>query len=626
MTNNSFEKYHQSQYLYENNVILCNLLDKDFFFEFYRESKILAQMNEKGEKVFPFFHYMIEDMFYTLYKMVITLKEELEISQKVKPHRLLINEVLKTKNVRHLRRRTKGNLINSYHALHFYIEWLLEFIQREEILKLLEERKDIAEEIKTLEEELEKQQQKKETIEEEIEDFNQPCEPDAQQQSEEQKQKTEEKAEKQEKDDLDIPQGNDEKDPQGGQIDEVEDEGQASDDSMLQENMEAEKYQKGDREDTGESVAGQGEPSTDNHLEQNKDNSAAPKELSEEQLQLELQLISKKIEEYEEKLQELQQEDQIILDEYERKLSEENMEEVADKAIFILEDVEDKVQSFGGQTEEMKQLSFDTILKLSQTFRDPKMEQFLKKIGKTRALARKGQQKRKKKFQGIESRRVMSDDLNSITEDEYLNLGIGIEEIEMDFYNRYLNAQLSTWMGAKVEKKKKGPIIVCYDGSASMEGQRIEATKAHLLAFMDVARKQKRKMLTIQFSSAQDDLYIVELEPRRGNLKEVVEIIEGYIGKGTDFKKPLIKSLEYIGDLGYKDADIIFMTDGESVIEEKFKKEFLEHKKKYKFNMYTILINYKRREYKDIQSLSDEVYYVYGGNWNEKISEKIFSI
>src|SRR5699024_8963804 len=104
--------------------------------------------------------------------------------------------------------------------------------------------------------------------------------------------------------------------------------------------------------------------------------------------------------------------------------------------------------------------------------------------------------------------------------------------------------------------------------------------KAHLFAFMEIAKKQKRKLLTIQFSSAQEDLLIKELEPNSNNIQEKIDIIEGFISKGTDFKKPLEKSIEYITNYNYKDADIIFMTDGESTISKDFKEKFINIKKK----------------------------------------------
>ena len=58
----------------------------------------------------------------------------------------------------------------------------------------------------------------------------------------------------------------------------------------------------------------------------------------------------------------------------------------------------------------------------------------------------------------------------------------------MDFYDRFLNARLSTWEGSRM-KKRKGPIIVCYDGSAN--GGANSRSKAHLFAFMDMQRSKR---------------------------------------------------------------------------------------------------------------------------------------
>ncbi len=616
MKNNLLNDYVKSQYKYKYNIILCNLLDKDFFNDFYKESNILKQFEEKGKKLFPFFNYLIEDLFYILYKLLITLKDKEEISLQVKSHHILIKKVLENTNINNLRRRTKGNLVYSYNALYHLLQWFFEFIKDEKIINLMEERNKILERIQDLKDKVSKEEYKKNLIEEKIERRNKSINKNKEIQKNNKDNNSIEQEEEKEQQEQSIE----------GKIDRIEGSGNSTEgenqDDLNSEN--SKEYEKGELQDSEQSIPGDGKNPSSNQKKQNNVNNS---ELSKfNSYELDFELISKKIQEYEEKLKQLEKDDNILLDDYEKILDQENINEITNKAIFIIEELEEKAQCFGSKTEEMKKLSFDLILDLSKTLRKPELEKILNKIGEKRTLARRGQRKRKKLYQGIQSRNTISDDLNSITEDEYINLGIGIEAFELDFYNRYLNARLSTWEGARIEKKRKGPIIVCYDGSASMEGERIEEAKAHLFAFMEIARKQKRKMLTIQFSSVEDKLFIIELEPYTENLEKKLDIIEGYIGKGTDFNKPLIKSLEFIINLGYKDADIIFMTDGESYIDENFKTDFLNYKKVYKFKMYLILINYTKKEYKDIQLISDEIYYVKGDEWEKDVSEKIFTL
>lgn len=617
MKDNSLEVYRKNQYNFENNVILCNLLDREFFTEIYKESNILKKFQNKGKKTFPLFDFLAKDLFFILYKILITVKEEDEISPEIKTHRILIQKILEAQNIKNLRRRTKGNLVHSFNTLYYYLQWLFEFLEKEEIKELLEKRKKVLEETKNTKDDIQAQEDKKKVMEEKLEALNKPCDEKEDNQGEEENKKAESNKEEVQKDQQKGLS-------QEGEITQEQGKGDQEEETLSQKDLQAEEYYEGDHKKEGQSIGGEGESPTSETF--NLENVEGESTEKIEDLQMEMEAISKKIEKYKEKLKELEKQDQILLEEYERSIEEEDMEDVADKAIFIIEDLDEKMKSIGSRTDEMKSLSFDLILKLSETYRNPKLEKFLKKVGKKRTLAHRGQRKKKKKFQGIETSRVSSDDLNSITEDEYLNLGLGIEQLEMDFYLRYLNAQLSTWKGSKVEKKRKGPIILCYDGSASMEGERIEEAKAHILAFMDIARKQNRKMLTIQFSSSEEKLQIAELNPRKNNLEKVVGIIEGFIGKGTDFNKPLLKSIEYIVSGAYRDADILFITDGEGEIQKQIKEEFLDCKKRYKFKVYTILISYTKKQYKDIQSISDEVYYVQGGQWNEEVSEKIFRI
>ena len=485
----------------------------------------------------------MEDLFYLLYKMALTLKEEEEISSEVKPHLIFLRKILFTNHTKKLRRRTKGNIVHTYHAMNFYILWILKFLENEEISQLFRERSGLLEEIREIEMELFKEERKKNQLEGNDQDESGDMGDGKEEPSSTQKGLSSEGMEMQEEF----------QETQGDMDEEMDGEGQ--------------RFSRDIGAKGEESLLGGEHPLAQDIRDPEISN---PRDFHKDNLD-DLNLVGKKIEELQKRLESLKDKEGILLEEYEKSLEEIDFEEVTEEAVFLLEELDQKIETMGTSIQEMRSLPFDFIIKLSETLKDSMVEQLIKRIGRTRKLARSGQRKRKKKFKGIQSRRTLSDDIHNITEDEYLALGLGIEALELDFYDRFLNARLSTWEGSRIEKKRKGPIIVCYDGSASMEGERILEAKAHLFAFMDIAKKQKRKILAIQFSSQKEDLMISELEPYGDNIREMVDIIEGFIGKGTDFEKPLLKSLEYIHHGGFKDADIIFMTDGESQISESFK-------------------------------------------------------
>ena len=107
----------------------------------------------------------MEDLFYLLYKMALTLKEEEEISSEVKPHLIFLRKILFTNHTKKLRRRTKGNIVHTYHAMNFYILWILKFLENEEISQLFRERSGLLEEIREIEMELFKEERKKNQLE-----------------------------------------------------------------------------------------------------------------------------------------------------------------------------------------------------------------------------------------------------------------------------------------------------------------------------------------------------------------------------------------------------------------------------------------------------------------------------
>ena len=122
-------------------------------------------------------------------------------------------------------------------------------------------------------------------------------------------------------------------------------------------------------------------------------------------------------------------------------------------------------------------------------------------------------------------------------------LALDIEAFEKDFYDRYLRDDLLTVDLIELQDKRKGPIILCYDGSGSMEGIKIEETQSHILAILEIAKIQKRHMVIIQFASASEPLYIKEINPKYISAQDVLDILDTFICGGTDFENLCQKPL-----------------------------------------------------------------------------------
>jgi uncharacterized protein with von Willebrand factor type A (vWA) domain len=316
---------------------------------------------------------------------------------------------------------------------------------------------------------------------------------------------------------------------------------------------------------------------------------------------------------------------------------EHEIKELVDKLKIdrLLNESIGKVASFKANTKNLsitdksiKQMKFDDVIKFTRRLNSPETMNFLNKVGKKRETARRTQ-KHKKKSNDLPTDKIMlSDDLDNMVDDELMNFSI--EAFENDFIDRFLHKNILSHERIKKTARHKGPIILCYDGSGSMEGEKIEETKAHIISFIEVAKIQKRKMIIIQFASENEPLYIKEINPSRVHVQDVIDIMDTFLCGGTDFEKPLRKATEYILSDKYKQADILFITDGICSISDEFKSHFRAVKREMDFKLYAIIMHANTySDYGDLGDISDEVMEIRQMNiskWNEKISEKIFSI
>lgn len=108
-----------------------------------------------------------------------------------------------------------------------------------------------------------------------------------------------------------------------------------------------------------------------------------------------------------------------------------------------------------------------------------------------------------------------------------------------------------------------GPIVVCLDGSQSMEGEREIWAKASTLSLLLLAEKQKRAFSVIIYDSKVQWTKTIDKFPVL--LQDKLEIASRALrGGGTDFFPPLKKAFDFVqSQAALKPADIAFITDGE---------------------------------------------------------------
>ena len=229
------------------------------------------------------------------------------------------------------------------------------------------------------------------------------------------------------------------------------------------------------------------------------------------------------------------------------------------------------------------------------------------------------------------------------TTDEVFEVGLGAELsrllphellslqhplLRQDFIRRFVDNELLQYDLRGVEAQGKGPLIVCLDGSSSMQGDKEVWAKALTLTLLEIARRERRRFRAICFSSADAPLYSVDLNTRvryEADMDKVLELAEYFPGGGTDFEKPLDAALEGIKEgtcpasvrqgrtrslfqeSRFQRSDIVFITDGECRVHADWAERFTTEKNALGFSLFSILIDIGTSSPGSLTPFSDKI-------------------
>lgn len=105
-----------------------------------------------------------------------------------------------------------------------------------------------------------------------------------------------------------------------------------------------------------------------------------------------------------------------------------------------------------------------------------------------------------------------------------------------------------------------GPILLCLDTSASMEGVVEKVSKAVVLETLRVATAQRRGCYIFLFGGEGE---VIEFDARRTTLRELLEFISQAYRGGTDVCRPLQRAIAKHREAAWQSADILLVSDGE---------------------------------------------------------------
>lgn len=182
--------------------------------------------------------------------------------------------------------------------------------------------------------------------------------------------------------------------------------------------------------------------------------------------------------------------------------------------------------------------------------------------------------------------------------------------LHRDFQRRLVENELLQYALRGMEQKRKGPVVVCLDGSSSMSGEKELWSKAVTLTLLELTRRQRRPFRSICFSSRDAMLHVLDMNTRPGydiEASKLMDLAEHFPGGGTDFEAPLDAALECLGKSRYKKGDIVFITDGECQISPEWSQRFLKEKKRLSFSLFSILIDVGHSSLGTLKEFSDRI-------------------
>jgi uncharacterized protein with von Willebrand factor type A (vWA) domain len=172
---------------------------------------------------------------------------------------------------------------------------------------------------------------------------------------------------------------------------------------------------------------------------------------------------------------------------------------------------------------------------------------------------------------------------------------LGDPDLEDLFLYRFAEAQLLQYELIGNEKQGQGPIILAIDSSGSMgtemQGVSREAwSKAVMLALLAIARKQKRDMVVIYFSGAEDALITFHFPKGQSTYLNVLHCTETFIGGLTAFEPWMQTALILVDESAFNRADVICISDGLASIHPSVQAEWQRRRQRRDMRAYGVLI------------------------------------
>jgi len=279
----------------------------------------------------------------------------------------------------------------------------------------------------------------------------------------------------------------------------------------------------------------------------------------------------------------------------EKKEFKQDIHSLVSQAQNITQDTNDFIEAWGlGSDANYSKRSYKEKMDLLHRLRNsPKLRQIAKLAGRYKKIAMQRQHQKIKKGTNEIYSIKQGKDLGKVLPSELMKLSDPITEVL--FYKDYVEGKTLQYETRSKAKQVKGPVVIAMDESYSMDGIPEIWAKAVGMGLLEIAIAQKRDFAAIHFSGGTEPKklhvdYFYKEQPY--SIEKILEFCEYFDGGGTFFEAPLKRAQQIISDHPkFSTADLVFITDGEAPIGDKFRDKFNDWVKESKVSVYSILIN-----------------------------------
>lgn len=257
-----------------------------------------------------------------------------------------------------------------------------------------------------------------------------------------------------------------------------------------------------------------------------------------------------------------------------------------------LEAQESAARAYGTEPGALRKMSAKERIRFAKRLDNPKLRQIADLVGPVMRTMWGAQREQLNMSPDEVHSLTTGDDLSRVLPSELALLGDPVRK--WDFYRRLTEGLLLSHEFRGSEKIGKGGILALLDSSGSMFYPTMAPevwAKSVAIAFLNLARSQKREFHSCLFGSDSDDLITMSFtKPEDFTTERLIKLAEDAIEGGTSWQKPLDWAMKTLSRQHAQDgkvqADIVLITDGECDVDDKWLERYRAEKARLGFRTY----------------------------------------